>query len=555
MNTGLSHRAVILPSETDLDAFRTEARRLLAAGVPPAAVEWHVAGAVAGDLFADVSDPAADDGLPGPRPPAADPATPRNLPLFTDLDPGMDTDASPEGTVGSAPAKASRPSERPASTARVPPEFLALCQQVILHADPGRFGLLYRLLWRLVHEPGLRHDPLDPDMLQAEQMAKAVRRDIHKMHAFVRFREVDDGGGASGGAGPLHVAWFEPGHHIVEATAAFFQRRFTGMRWAILTPGRSIAWDGRRLTLGPGGRREDAPPADAGEVLWLTYYAHIFNPARLKLAMMQKEMPRRYWHNLPEARLIGELSAQALERSAAMIAKASTTPARRISAAGRAPLHPDHPAQAVHDAPNGAAAVPIRSIAQLKAATDRCRECPIGAHATQSVAGVGPLGARLMVVGEQPGDQEDLHGRPFVGPAGRLFDRALAELDWSRDTLFVTNAVRHFKYELRGKRRIHKTPGQREAAACLHWLEDEIDLVAPRALLALGATAARAVLGRPVAVTQERGVWIDGGLRGLPVLVTLHPSALLRADPAHGEENFARWLDDLRQAERVLAGA
>jgi len=183
----------------------------------------------------------------------------------------------------------------------------------------------------------------------------------------------------------------------------------------------------------------------------------------------------------------------------------------------------------------------------LRAATDRCRECPIGEHATQSVFGEGPLHAPLMLVGEQPGDQEDLRGRPFVGPAGQLLDRALAELGWERERLYVTNAVKHFKFELRGTRRIHKTPGQREVAACLHWLESEIERVQPRALVALGATAARALLGRTVGITAERGRWLVRE-DGREVLITLHPSALLRVDPSERESAYAAWVEDLRRA-------
>jgi len=196
---------------------------------------------------------------------------------------------------------------------------------------------------------------------------------------------------------------------------------------------------------------------------------------------------------------------------------------------------------------------PARALAQLKAATDNCRECPIGAHATQSVFGEGPVNAVLMVVGEQPGDQEDLRGRPFVGPAGKLFDRACADLGWPRDRIWVSNAVKHFKFELRGKRRIHKTPSQREAAACLHWLESEIAQVQPHALIALGATAARALLGRPVSVMRERGLWHEGPA-GLQVLVTLHPSALLRGEPSEREAAYRLWLNDLAMAADQMAG-
>jgi DNA polymerase len=184
----------------------------------------------------------------------------------------------------------------------------------------------------------------------------------------------------------------------------------------------------------------------------------------------------------------------------------------------------------------------------------RCRECPLFANATQTVWGEGPIGARLMLVGETPGDQEDVQGRPFVGPAGRLLDRALAELGWDRSIAYVTNAVKHFKWvpAPRGKRRMHKTPAQREADACEHWLESEIALVRPQAIVALGATAARQLLKRPVPVLRERGQWLKRD-DGLPVLVTLHPSALLRLRDDERDAGYAAWLKDLQRASRFAA--
>ena len=475
-----------LADEADTDGFRRQARRCLSDRVDPSRLEWRVAARSEADLFDDA--------------------------------PGIDE--SSIGSEGSARVK-------------VPAFFIALAERAALHSDNNRFGLLYRLLWRLVHENALRHDALDADRQQAEAMAQAVRRDMHKMKAFVRFRPLS----GADGEPPQHVAWFEPEHHIVEATAPFFARRFAQLRWAILTPERCVRWDGKTLTFGPGANRSEAPPADAAEQLWLTYYASIFNPARLKLAMMQKEMPRRYWKNLPEAVLIQPLSAGAAQRERGMIEQAASEPARRRPASSRALAIVARPV-AVH--------LP-GSLAELRSATERCRECPIGPHATQAVNGEGHEHARLMLVGEQPGDREDLSGRPFVGPAGQLLDRALVQLGWARDRLYLTNAVKHFKFELRGKRRIHKTPAQQEAAACLHWLESEIAIVKPGAAIALGATAARALLGRDVRVMKERGLWVtrDDGLR---VLVTLHPSALLRMEQAQQDAAFAQWLADLALA-------
>jgi len=213
----------------------------------------------------------------------------------------------------------------------------------------------------------------------------------------------------------------------------------------------------------------------------------------------------------------------------------------------RRPAPPDH---AATEAPPPSTRRPI-ALATLREQAAHCRECPLGALATQTVWGEGAGHARLMIVGEQPGDREDLVGRPFVGPAGHLLDKALAALGWDRDAVYVTNAVKHFKYELRGKRRMHKTPGQLEILACAHWLQGEIDAVGPAALVALGSTAARSLMGRQVKVLSERGQWLQR-LDGRRVLVTLHPSALLRGDPADREREFERWVGDLAIASEVL---
>ncbi|MEJ8835384.1 UdgX family uracil-DNA binding protein [Ramlibacter sp. AN1133] len=514
---------VRLEHETDLAGFRAQARRLLAQGVAPDAVAWSVGPGRDDDLFCAAG---ADDATAMPSvavanavPSVASATATPSVPVAT---------ATP-----SVPVATATPSAGDAG-ASVPAAFVALCASVVLHREPQRFALLYRLLWRLVHEPGLRHDPLDADVLQARAMERSVQHDLHKMRAFVRFRPVRDGDAARG---PLHVAWFEPAHRIVEANAPWFARRFANMRWALLTPERCAEWDGQRLHLRAGARRDEAPPPDAGEALWLTYYRSTFNPARLNLPLLRKEMPRRYWHNLPEAQLIAPLAAAAQERSRQMIAQAPTVPLRRLPRAVAPPA-----GEAGPDA-----------LAQLHARMQQCRACPLGALATQAVPGEGPPRPALMFVGEQPGEQEDLRGRPFVGPAGQLLDRALLAVRIARETVYVTNAVRHFKHELRGQRRIHKTPTQQEALACGQWLEEEIALVRPHALVALGATAARALLGRPVSVVTERGRWFARP-DGLRVLVTLHPSALLRMPAPDQPRAFDDFVRDLRAALSPIPG-
>ncbi|MFN3592585.1 MAG: UdgX family uracil-DNA binding protein, partial [Thermaurantiacus sp.] len=229
---------------------------------------------------------------------------------------------------------------------------------------------------------------------------------------------------------------------------------------------------------------------------------------------------KKYWANLPEAALIPELVREAPARVEAMIA------------AGRAP-----------------------TLERLRESAATCTLCPLHAPATQAVFGEGPADARLMIVGEQPGDQEDREGRPFVGPAGQLLDQCLVEAGIDRARAYVTNAVKHFKFELRGRRRIHQSPAAAEIETCRWWLDRELELVQPRLVLMLGASAGRALLGRPVTVGRERGrpmALADG----TPAFLTVHPSYLLRIEnPSAAETERARFLADLRAAQALAEAA
>jgi uracil-DNA glycosylase family protein len=201
---------------------------------------------------------------------------------------------------------------------------------------------------------------------------------------------------------------------------------------------------------------------------------------------------------------------------------------------------------------------PIRSLTELAKAEAECMRCPLYKGATQAVAGEGPRGARLMLVGEQPGDKEDLAGKPFVGPAGAILDRALVDAEISRDTVFVTNAVKHFKFEQRGKRRLHKRPNAYEIDRCKWWLEHERAIIRPAAIVALGASAARGVFGRAVTIGKSRGQELALA-DGTPAFVTIHPSYLLRIqrdDDEEARENgrreYRQFVADLRAAGRRL---
>jgi uracil-DNA glycosylase len=180
-----------------------------------------------------------------------------------------------------------------------------------------------------------------------------------------------------------------------------------------------------------------------------------------------------------------------------------------------------------------------------------CRACPLWKNATQTVFGEGPPDAEIMFVGEQPGDKEDLQGRPFVGPAGLLLDRALAEAGVDRGRVYVTNAVKHFKFEPRGKRRLHKRPNASEIKICRRWLLDEIEVIHPRLIVALGATAAQGLAGRAILVGANRGAVLNVA-NGLRVFVTIHPSSLLRLEDEEDKRSgYASFVNDLRSVERL----
>ena len=482
-------RRVVLAGRGDLAEWRDAARAFAAAGISPEEIDWREK-----DEEADLA---------------------------------FQRDAMPP-----APIMARKPMI-------VPTAFIDLAETVLCHSDPVRFSLLYRLLWRLQLDRQLLEVASDEDVVRARLMAKNVRRDAHKMTAFVRFKEV----GAVSADRRKFLAWFEPDHHIVRRTAPFFQRRFTDMDWLIATPKGSAAWDGERLML------NDAPCekpnlTDATDELWRTYYASIFNPARLKLKAMQSEMPKKYWKNLPEADLIPGLIASAESKVRAMAAREATQSLpfhdRLQEAARNIPVVPEAPAG---------------TLEALRADAAVCTRCPLHATATQTVFGEGPRDAEVMFVAEQPGDQEDISGRPFVGPAGRLLDQVIAEAGIDRSRLYVTNAVKHFKYEPRGKRRIHQKPNMGEVNHCRWWLDLEMALVKPKLIVAMGATALAALTDAKQRLQDVRGKAIAIDDRRT-LFVTVHPSYLLRIpDERLKAEELARFREDMAKIQRLMAAA
>jgi DNA polymerase len=461
----------------DYASWRAEAKRALGCGVDPGSILWV-------------------DGL----------AEQQTLPLVAGAPPTM--------------ASADEMDRRRGATLSLPRRFVEIATLASCHRQASKWTILYRLLWRIVHDGrSLLDVASDDDVYAAEQMAAQVRRDEHKMRAFVRFTRVQEA------EGERYLAWYQPDHLIVRRAAPFFADRYAGMRWSILTPDLSAHWDLQQLTFTPG---IDAPPGMPEEDvtdLWRVYYATIFNPARANMSATLREMPRRRWSRLPEAALIPRLISSAHERTSTLSRPAAGNSAR-----------PYVPA--------------TRELTQLRHAIDTCRGCALFEPATQPVFGEGPTDAKIVFVGEQPGDVEDRQGRPFVGPAGEVFDRALAAAGIDRAASYVTNAVKHFSFEERGKRRIHKTPRSGEVRACRPWLEAEIQSLAPHCIVCLGATAATSLIGPQARVMQLRGEVIANAAWAPALVVTVHPSAVLRAED--GERYFAMLIADLKLARAVL---
>lgn len=457
----------------DLEGWRQEARKFLEAGIEPSKILWS-----------------KESG---------------SLSLFGSTDPDMNVLSAPGGRF------------------QVPAEFLEWAQLISSAADADRWDLLYRILFRLKYErKDLLKFSVDPDIARAELLMKTLRRDIHKMHAFVRFKKTDVDGREH------YVAWHKPEHPILKLGAPFFARRFGDRTWSIFTPDESAHWDLGEIKYGPGMPQHEFQAEDAFDGVWQTYYASIFNPARVKIKAMKAEMSPQYWSSMPETALIPELVRNA--------------PARLQEMAKNQNRQAEPPAGA--------------SLTELRAAAQSCSACPIVHRAQNLVFGEGPESARLMIVGEQPGDREDQEGRPFVGPAGEVLDECLRAAGIDRADVYVTSAVKHFKWresETGSKIRIHQKASGSEMHACKPWLEAEIARVKPALIVALGATAGTALLGRLPKVKEERGRLFESALAPA-ILLSWHPAAILRS---FSEDERRERLEDLKmdlaQAQNFLS--
>ncbi|MGA0603044.1 UdgX family uracil-DNA binding protein [Caulobacter sp. KR2-114] len=375
----------------------------------------------------------------------------------------------------------------PVGSFAVPRAFGELAAEVMLHRWPERFALLYRLLWRLEREPRLMTDRRDPDLMQARRLAEAVRAAAARMVDEVRLRPV-------AGAQGVSIGWHAPAHRVAALAGPALAARFAGQAFTVLTPEASLHWDTRALAFGPGAPLGADPPAAALDDFWRRRCASHFHA--------------------PTPPVVSSRDMKAALR-----------------ASRDAPW--DHPGP--------------ETLGQVLGGIAACRRCDLWRGACQGVGGEGPAGAAVMLVGDQPGDADDQAGRPFVGPAGALLDRALAEAGLNRADVYLTNAVRHFKHRLEGERRAPRGPTGREVDACRLWLDAERRLVRPRVVVALGGAAALAVFGRPMPVVSSRGRLHRLG-QGAGV-VSFHPAFVLGLpDERARTESFHALAGDLRLA-------
>ncbi|MFM0346016.1 UdgX family uracil-DNA binding protein [Paraburkholderia sp. RL17-347-BIC-D] len=453
--------------EPSFAAWRRAARELLRQGVEPERIEWVE---------------------------------------FDSVDTGINSVAAPGNSA--APVVA---------TPAIPRELLAWLKTAACFCAPDRWSLLYRILWRWTH--GERHvlDPQDADGALLDQRIQSVEHETNDLVTLTLFRRRDPSMGA-----PEFVGWYEPHHDLLAQAAERFAERMGDSTWMLATPQGAVFWNGMLLrisrlaaddgetscpehqqqnpltteALPPGAMAGEATTSEPTEALWLAYYASAFNGA-------PAPVPLRYWRTPPAG---PPLPAQlARERS-------------RLGAQSRAVTVPEMPPLEY-----SAVTPPLREPTGPLAT---CRRCALWRNAKQAVAGAGPAQAALMVVGEQPGEHENQHGAPFTGPAGQLLDTVLARAGLDRAALYLTYAVKHYKWETLEQQRVHRTPARREVEACQYWLEHELTQIAPRVVVTLGATALKALTGAHVNLSEYLGQTIDHG--GRLIVPTWHPSYALK---------------------------
>lgn len=384
-----------------------------------------------------------------------------------------------------------------------------LCQTVIQANEPERFDLLYRWITLCQNHADPFNDKTHHALIhRIERLVQAVQAETSRLRDLLRFHKQSDRSEL--------IAFFEPTHYVIEANSDFFQRLQADQSWLLITPYRSLKVNGQQKIFGPGFSSNPLKNHDADQ--WNDFLNDFFP----KDQPLQKQY---YWQELPQA---------ALPKDEVLSQTQSITPLASSE-------------EAITSVPTILKNVDFSMIKLAQTAAE-CQRCALWKPATQTVFGEGCAKSRLMLVGEQPGDQEDRFGRPFVGPAGQVMNHAIAHAGFERQDVYTTNAVKHFKFTPRGQRRIHQSPNPKEIAACSFWLEAEREIVKPTVLLMLGASAARSILGRPVTISRERSQFIPLNNDTIG-MITVHPSYLLRLpDRESKKREYWRFVEDLKKA-------
>ncbi|WP_345815041.1 DUF4130 domain-containing protein [Paraburkholderia sp. PREW-6R] len=432
----------------------------------------------------------------------------------------------------------------PSSTA-IPRELLARLQTAACYRAPDRWALLYRILWRWTHGERRVLDPGDEDGALLATRIAAVERETDDLLLLTLFRRRDPTMGL-----PEFVGWYEPRHDLLERAAERFAEKMGDSTWMLATPHGAAFWNGMLLFIGrtaseeqdeathalpPGAMAGEAISSESAEALWLMYYANAFNGERTP-------MPLRYWRTPPAGPPLPASIARARSRLGAQAAPVSVPPAPPVEYSAMTP--------------------PFR---EPSGPPDACRRCALWRNARQAVAGVGPRRAPIMVVGEQPGEDENQRGESFIGPAGQLLDAVLARAGLERASLYLTYAVKHYKWETLdhqhehasgqqpNRQRMHRMPARREVEACRYWLDKELAQVGPRVVVTLGPTALKAMSGAHVSLSEYLGQTIVHG--DLMIVPTWHPAYALRtAHRGLRDDIVATIADAFRRAARS-AGA
>ncbi|ANB75339.1 uracil-DNA glycosylase [Paraburkholderia phytofirmans OLGA172] len=485
-----------IPIEPSFAVWRRAARALLRQGVEPSQIEWlESEGAAAAPGMPAAESAFATAGASGS---------------------GIATGPAP---VLSAPA--------------IPRELLSWLKTAACFRAPDRWALLYRVLWRWTRGERNVLDLNDPDGSLLDQRIRAIEHETEDLLTLTLFRRRDPSMGP-----PEFVGWYEPHHDLLARAAARFAARMGDSTWMLATPHGAVFWNGMLLRIGrPATEAHEqathALPASAmtgeaitstpTEALWLAYYASAFNGE-------PSPVPLRYWRMPPAGPPLPARLARERSRLGAQSATVTVPAAPPVEYSAITPplLEPTGPLAT-------------------------CRRCALWRNAKQAVAGAGPAHAAIMVVGEQPGEYENQHGEPFTGPAGQLLDVALARAGLERGALYLTYAVKHYKWETLDQQRIHRTPARREVEACQYWLEKELTRIGPRVVVTLGATALRALTGAHVNLSEYLGQTIahDGRL----IVPAWHPSyALGTADTRLRDDIVATIAAAFSRAAALAAG-